>query len=83
MTYSKFRRTMINGGWSCYDNGISACFSRGWADVVVETDTDSYDDGYVSFGYSCIDISDIRYIHFYPDETVFILWSGYQSSYSY
>lgn len=75
MTFSKFKRTLRNAGWSCFfDSDGDAIISRGRARIVVWFDDSNYDEGYFYIGDNFIDVEDVSYIHFFPGGTVFWLY---------
>ena len=81
MTYKVFRKTMINAGFSCYEESCNAYFSRGRNQLNINSNGD-FDDGsfYDSDGY-VMDLCDIEYMTFY--KTSFLLFDMYKNIFQY
>lgn len=81
MTYKVFRKTMINAGFSCYEEPSTAYFSRGRKQFYVNSYGD-FDDGSFndSDGY-VMELCDIEYITFHKNN--FLLFDVYGRVYRY
>lgn len=83
MTHNKFRRSLVNGGWSCYNGGNYVSYNRGRANIEVETDTDDWNDGYFELNGDIYYVSDVRYVSLFPNSTVLWMDGGYCLKYFY